>query len=397
MPPENHIRSVAWSPFAICPHPDSLRRLQESLAALGLEPVEPVTEYPRNAAAALAVAGARNICFLDVAGDPPHAQALISELAAAMPVVALHPDKDADMILSCLRQGACEFLADPTPDALRALFERLGRIRSGTASPGAGEIYCVLPGKPGSGASTLAVHLAIQFRRSGAARVLLVDGDPLSAGVTFQLKLKPELPLAEMRRDWSCMDDELWARLTVPAHGVDVLVAPEDAAARVFTDREFSAELRTFWKSRYDIVVVDLPDVLAARENGLAGLAGTVLLVTGNELGALQACSRSLRCLDAGSDSAAGLRLILNRYAPATGLKREEVKTALSIEPFFSLCNDFDAIQAALLAGNPVSPGSRFGAGVHALCRKLRHQGDTPAKSGSWLGALLRRKPAVSQ
>jgi len=219
-----------------------------------------------------------------------------------------------------------------------------------------------------------------------------VDGDYLTASIAFMLKLKPEFHLEDVLRDWARMDDDLWSRLTVPVFGLDVLAAPEDPTTRSEVSRQFAGELCAFWRERYEAVVLDLPDVRAAVDCGFAALADIVLLVTTNELAALQATGRGLRYLDAGAADRGKLRLILNRYTPVTGLNREDVKTALALEPFAVLSNDYETIQAALLDGKPAPPGSRFGASVQALCRQLSHAGSPAKKDLSWLGSLLHRK-----
>jgi pilus assembly protein CpaE len=221
---------------------------------------------------------------------------------------------------------------------------------------------------------------------------LLVDGDYLTASIAFILKLKPQFHVEDALRDWARMDNDLWSRLTVPSFGVDVLAAPEDPTTRTEVSRKIAGELCAFWREHYEAVVLDLPDVRAAVDCGFAALADILLLVTTNELAALHATGRSLRCLDAGGADRAKLRLILNRYTPATGLSREDVKTALALPPFAILANDYEVIQAALLDGKPVPPGSRFGASVQALCRQLSNTSAPGKQNGSWLTSLLRRK-----
>ncbi len=243
----------------------------------------------------------------------------------------------------------------------------------------------------------MAAHLAIQLRRSGVDPVLLVDGDPLTASIAFILKLKPEFHLEDVARDWQRMDDDLWSRLTVPAFGVDVLAAPEDPAARTEVSRQFAGELCAYWRERYEAVVLDLPDIRSAADCGFASLADLILLVTTNELAALQATTRSVRYLEAACDEKAKLRLILNRYAPASGLRREDVKTALALPPFASLCNEYDVIQTALLEGKPAPQNSRFGASIEALCGQLRRLESPQKKSSSWFSSLLHRKQTVSR
>ena len=393
MPPVNRSRIVVWRPLIVCPQPDVYRRLQAVLTELAVEQPCTLTEYPRSGTiGALVERNACNICFLDAATDCEHAQLLISELAPSVPVVALHPRDDADLILRCLRRGACEFVADPTTDAVGGVFARLARTRSDAVYRAPGALYCVIPGKPGCGASTLAANMAVQLHNDGADPVLLVDGDQLTASIAFMLKLKPEFHLEDVLRDWMRMDDDLWSRLTVQAFGVDVLAAPEDPTMRTEVSRQFAGELCAFWRERYEAVVLDLPDVRAASDCGFTSQADIILLVTTNELAALQATRRSLRYLDAGAGDHAKLRLILNRHTPVSGFKREEVNTALAMQPFAILNNDYAVIQAALLDGKPVPPESRFGQSVQALCRQLSHKSAPVKKSSSWLGSLLNRK-----
>lgn len=384
--------AAIWKPLIVCPQPEIARRIVATMAEIGCA-AERVTEYPRlrTGAEAAARVGA-NICFLDVATNSEHAQVLIGELAPVMPVVALHHRNDADLILRCLRRGACEYLADPTAEAVRSLFERLARNRPDKPASAGGTVYCVIPGKPGCGASTLAVNLAIHLRDSGAARVLLVDADPMTASIAFMLQLNPQFHLGDVAQDWKRMDDDLWSRLTVPVAGLDVLAAPEDISARSSMNREFAAELCAFWRERYDAVVIDLADAPAAADCGLADLADIVLVVTTNELAAMRGTQRGLRYLERSLSDASKIRLIVNRYMSDTGLRRNDVRAALSVEPYAVLSNDYEAIQSALLEGRPIAANSRFAQSVAALCRQLWHPEAPARKAGSsWLPAWLSR------
>jgi len=386
-----------WKPLVVCPQAGMGQRILAVLHELSMEAAVPITEYPRiGQIAAIAQQGGCDICFLDVASNSEHAQLLIAELAPAIPVVALHTRADADLILRCLRRGACEFLTDPAADVVDSLFSRLERARHPGAARAAGSIYAVVPGKAGSGASTIAAHLAIRFG-SGGARVLLVDGDTVCASISFLLKLKSEFHLGDVLRDWRRMDDDLWKRLPLAACGVDVLAAPADPSTRIEIDPQAAAQLAAFWRERYDVVVLDLAGPRAAAETGFAGIANYVLLVTANELGALQATRRAAEFLEEPMSGRSRLRLILNRYNPATGLKREDIERALGLEPYAILVDDWATMQAALLDGRPVPNSSRFAASVETLCRLLRPQqagaDDDAARRHGW--QILRRRHRV--
>jgi len=380
-----------WKPLIVCPHAGLSSRIRLAFTELGIIEVNHLAEYPR-IGSLNSVASERgcNICLIDVASNSEHALLLAAECSPGIPVVALNTRNDADLILRCLRRGACEFLADPTPEQLRAVMERLSRLRSPLEQPKPSTVYCVVPGKPGCGASTLAAHLAIEIKRSGAARVLLVDTDVQAGAIAFLLKLKPDFHLGDAIRDRGRLDADLWSRLAVPCHGIDVLLAPDNPAAPVEISRQIAMELLAFWRGHYDAIVLDTAGAQAGAAE-LARLSGEILLVTTNELVALHATRRSIEYLEQNAIERSGLRLIVNRYTPATGLKRDEVETALKLEPFALLANEYELVQEAVLEGRPMASNSRFGRSIHALAGRLIGKTAPARKRSAWFGLLPSR------
>src|SRR5579883_2008630 len=122
--------AIAWKPLVVCPQAAMSQRVVAVLRELSMETAAVLAEYPPLGQIATVVQrGGCDICFLDVASNPEHAQQLIAELSPGISVVALHNRAEADLILRCLRRGACEFLTDPTAEAVRNLFDRLARTR----------------------------------------------------------------------------------------------------------------------------------------------------------------------------------------------------------------------------------------------------------------------------
>src|SRR5260370_11196907 len=143
-------RTIVWKPVVAGGQAESHRRMQAVRVELEVEQPCTLTEYPRSGASAVLVERKGcNICFLDASTNSERAAQVIAELAPFVPVVALHPRNDADLILRCLRSGASEFVADPTADSVRGVLERLARARFDAAQYAEGAVYCVAPGKPG--------------------------------------------------------------------------------------------------------------------------------------------------------------------------------------------------------------------------------------------------------
>ena len=380
--------SNRWKPLIVCPHAEMARQIGAALRELGFPESPRLAEYPRTGAAAglIGQQGA-NLCFLDVATGQEQSLLLISEAAAVVPVVALNPDNDADLILRCLRRGACEFVSSPTVVQIKEVLERLNRLRAPAAPARVATVYGVVPGKPGCGASTLAAHLALEMKRG--ASVLLVDVDCLVGSIAFLLKLKPSFHLGDAVRECLRLDTDLWSRLVVPCRGIDVLAAPDNAAVPIGLDRPAAMELICYWREHYERIVLDLPGVVGAGADFLP-LCDELLLVTTNELAALHATRRSIECLEQGGIERTKLKLLVTRYTPSTGLKREDVETALKLAPYALLSNDYEAVQRGVLEGEPVPPGSPFGRSVRELGERLLG-GGKPKKRSSFFGLLPSR------
>jgi pilus assembly protein CpaE len=389
MKPQAHMDPrPQWKPLIVCPHAGLSSRIRLALSELGAAGTCHVSEYPRmGALAAMAAQQSANVCFLDVATNTEHAMLLIAEAAPVAPVVALHPRNDADLILRCLRRGASEFLSDPTAEQVAAALEHLGRART-PAEPRANALVVgVVPAKGGSGASTLAAWLAIEMKRAGRPRVLLVDADAVGGSIAFLLKLKPGCHLGDAVRDRGRLDTDLWSHMTLHSHGIDVAPAPENPAAPVEWSRQAAVELLGFWRERYDAVVIDTAGAGAAGVE-LVQLADQALLVATGQVAALYAARRSFEWLQQNGVDPVRVRLVVNRHSRAAGLERAEVASALKLEVYALLPEDTGAVEEAVLAGRPVAAGSRLGRAIQELAAKLAGKPAAAAKKRSLLAMV---------
>jgi pilus assembly protein CpaE len=243
----------------------------------------------------------------------------------------------------------------------------------------------VLPGKAGCGASTLAAHLALDMRRAASGPVLLVDADCVTGSIAFLLKLNAAFHLGDAVRDCLRLDEDLWSRLVTPCQGVDVLTAPENPAANVAIDRPTAMELICYWREHYERILVDLPGAGGAGSDFIP-LCDELLLVTTNELAALHATRRAIEWLEQNGVGAERMRLLVTRYTPATGLKREDVQRALKLEPYAVLSNDYEAVQRGVLEGKAVAASSHYGRSVHELGQRLLGLDRPEKKHGSFFG-----------
>jgi Flp pilus assembly CpaE family ATPase len=137
-------------------------------------------------------------------------------------------------------------------------------------------------------------------------------------------------------------------------------------------------------------VVLDVAGAVGPGSD-LAALSDEVLLITTNELGALHATRRSLECLEQSGVDRGKLKLLVTRYTPATGLKREDVETALKLAPFAVLSNDYEAVQNAVLEGKPASRSTPFGRSIQELVERLLGKESSAKKRTPGFGRFFLR------
>jgi pilus assembly protein CpaE len=338
--------------------------------------------------------GIPNLVLLDAISDRDQALQLLDELSrmgSHVQVFALLAGNDPDFILRCLRAGASDFLIQPfTADQVDAAFAKLARMQPAGELSGqeAAKIVAVMPAKGACGATTVASSLAFQWKRRSGKRVLLVDMDALTGNLSFLLKVKSVYSFLDAIQRAGELDRDLWGSMVQPVNGVDVLLAPELMLSNAHDLRDPSPILE-YARHAYDVVILDASGVYGEWNLNIARAANELLLVTTNELPALQAAQRALSYLDTNRIGRWKIRLIVNRYLRDVGLSREVIGTALHTDVFETLSSDYEAVQRSLMEGKPIPTSTAFGKGVLELVDRLGGKPDSAHKKTSSLAGLL--------
>ena len=311
------------------------------------------------------------LCLVDVGKQRDQALATISEIAnfnRNLQVVALLPVKDSDLILTCLRQGASEFLLRPlVAEQVQPVFERL---MAASTQRGTGRIVAVLPVKGACGASTVATSLAFQWKRYGAKRVLLADLDASTGTVSFLLKLKSTYSFIDALSRANSLDADLWRGIVSQSGGIDVLLSPENSNDQQADLPDPTSVLR-FCRQMYDNITIDLSSAFGKWNVELAAEADDLVIVTTNELPALRAAQRALLYLDSENVSREKVRLVVNHFSADSGLNRDAIETALGQQVYQTVPSDYESVQRALVDGKNIAPASGFGKSLAALADQL--------------------------
>jgi pilus assembly protein CpaE len=381
-----------WKALFVCPNAKIIRELAPLLSShLPNFTGHDINTYPgRHQIADLLSTHTPSLCILEV--SEPHERALsvipdFHRLDPKLPIVVVLAGNDPELVLRCLRQGASDFLMQPfTAEQVEGALQKIARLQPGR-NKNPGKVYCVMPAKGGCGASTISTSLAYHLKRGGDKKVLLADLDPLTGTLSFLLKIKSNYSFIDVLQRGGEIDADLWRSLVTNRHGVDVLLSPEMMTEGV-SELADASTIVEYARNSYDMVVLDAASAYGDWSLSQARLADEILLVTTNELTALQAVQRALSYLDSNEIGRWKVRLIVNRYDRHVGLSKDVIGTALHTDIYHILPADYEAIQKSLMEGKPLASNTAFGKAVIGLVDRL-YGGAEVAKKGSSLSGLL--------
>jgi len=218
-------------------------------------------------------------------------------------------------------------------------------------------------------------------------RVLLADLDPLAGTLSFVLKIKSQYSFIDVLQRSSDIDADLWNAMVTKHQGVDVLLSPETTieGADDLTD---ASSIIEYARYNYDLVVLDADGVYGPWSLTQATLSDEILLVTTNELCALQAVQRALTYLENNGVGRWKVRIIVNRYQKEVGLSEEVIGTALNMDVYHLLPSDYEGVQKALMEGKSMPPSSSLGKSLAKLADRIAGREDSARKSTSFAGLL---------
>jgi pilus assembly protein CpaE len=244
-------------------------------------------------------------------------------------------------------------------------------------------LLALVPAKAGSGASTVAVHLAGALARDCGSRVLLLDADLHSGIVAMLLGIRPEFATVQALEHSRELDTTLWSKVVTPIHGFDVVATARPGPPGGANWSQYRRLLK-FALPSYDAVMVDLPEVINDATEEVVRRAGRILLVTTAELPALALAGQRCQALQARGVSAERIRVVINRWRRE--LETNQIQDLVGAPVYFALPSDYPAVRQATQEGCPLTARSELGQSFQALAQRLT--GQKPA-ARSIVGGLL--------
>jgi pilus assembly protein CpaE len=296
------------------------------------------------------------VVLVDVNSENPQRAIRTIELIRAttsdIAIFAVGDMRNPMAIVGSMRAGAGEFIDRSTgTEGLLEAFTRFSAARSKSRSTGKARVFTVLNAKGGSGATTLAVNMAVALQQHG--QTILVDFSPIGHAA-LHLNARPTFSVMDALQNLHRMDASLLEGLmTSTKDGLHLLAGPQQP----YTTAPAAAELARLFDllvSHYQYVVVDCSGRLDQTTRLLSDLSNVVLMVAQTDVVSLWSAGRIRSFLEEGNGRK-HLRLVMNRYKKIPGFSEEDVERATNLKILWKVPNNYQLIAPAIDKGTPVA------------------------------------------
>jgi len=288
------------------------------------------------------------------------------------------------VIVNAMRAGAREFIERPTTttDVLEAFVRVTTTQRRQRQEGPRGRIFAVVNAKGGSGATTVAVNLALALQ-SAHGHTALVDFAPLGHAA-LHLNVKPVFSVADATRNLHRMDSSLMESFMTRHGGGLQLLAGANAPAAIEPSNAEFVRLFDLMVAHYRYVVVDISSRLDTAMRMVANLAETVLLVAHTDVASLWSGARVRQYLGETGGSER-VRLVLNRFRKLPGFDEEDAEAAVGAKLLWRVPNQYFAVSTAIDRGTPLMEqhSSEMARSFSGLAHELTRN-DVDVKRAAW-------------
>lgn len=183
-------------------------------------------------------------------------------------------------------------------------------------------LFAFLPSKAGSGATTTALFVANILASVAQKKVLLLECDLHAGPISMLYNLRPSYSIMDALEDSHRLTDETWSEMVTRTGGIDVLSSVSRLGVRKVSPWGYQ-RLLSFVRSRYDIVICDLPEVVNDATEVVTRAAQAVFVVTAPSSPSLYLATRRRYELEARGLGATKVKYIINRKTNDRAVPRE--------------------------------------------------------------------------
>jgi Flp pilus assembly CpaE family ATPase len=240
-------------------------------------------------------------------------------------------------------------------------------------------LIAFLPGKAGSGASTVVLNTGRVVTAELKRRVLVIEGDLHSGLLSAMLNVDPRSSIREALANAPVLGNLDWQRLVTSVGGVDFLLTNTVLKEPVPTWTHYLQLLR-FAAPKYDFMLADLPEVVNPATAELVRRARAVYVVSTPEFPSLKLSKQ--RCLELanwGVDRER-IQVLLNRGIKSD-IGAKEAERILEYPVAMTFPNDYKTVQRAIRDAGIIDTRSELGEAYLRFSKMLTGAAATEKKS----------------
>jgi len=264
---------------------------------------------------------APHLVFLGT-GDEGAAAAVEQDIRSILPTTAILGVSGGPGNAGIFETGAGGFPILVFPCASEefraATFEALKARSEKKSAP----VFAFLPAKAGSGATTTALFVANILSSQARQKVLLLECDLHAGALSMLYNIQPPYSIIDALDHSDRLTDASWKEMVSRMDGVDVLPSVSRNGIRGISPWEFQ-RLLSFVRSRYDVVIADLPEVVNDATEVVVRAANAVFVVTAPSTPSLGLAARRCHSLEARGVGAAKVKYVVNRKSRNRAVPRE--------------------------------------------------------------------------
>jgi pilus assembly protein CpaE len=301
---------------------------------------------------------APDVILVDIASDGvTSALRAVELLHQELPDTAMFvvgPMTQPQLIISAMRAGVREYIERPTTttDLLEAFVRLTATRRKPGRETSRGKVFTVVNAKGGSGATTVAVNLALALQ-SLHHSTALIDLAPLGH-CALHLNLKPTFTLSDAIANLHRLDSSLLDSFTVRHdHGLQLLAGAVTPTVIEPSASDF-ARLFDTMVGLFHYIVVDASSRLDSATRLVCNLSEKILLVAHADVASLWGAGRVAQYLGESGGSRDRFALVLNRYRKVAGFNEAETEAAIGAPVLWRIPNQYFAVSTAIDRGVPL-------------------------------------------
>jgi len=297
--------------------------------------------------------------LLEIAANVAEATEAIKAVRDEQPNVGIiisSTDAAPDFILSCVRAGAQEFITRPIElEALRTSVDHLQHICSKPTTSGRkrGRVISVFASKGGVGATSVVANLGVALSHRSEAKTVLVDLSFHMGDLGLMLDQPPKYSLVDAMENGVLDEGKLQ---TVVAHhpsGVHILTCVTSPEMSEEVSCDHLVEMVGTLSTLYDYVIIDVGRHIDDRTVDVIEVSDEVLIMASQDITTIRNVSRYMSIFDRLELDTDRFHLVINRFHKRSRVALKELESALEMETFWSIPNDYEPMSHAIDVGVP--------------------------------------------